>query len=110
MTGIERLREFAKGCRLTRQKAYSNAIGDIADQIEREQACDGDTAENIRLIVGGVVDEMERHVLGHDGMEDSPVARWARVTVWGGEDYDLCPDCAKRALRAVGIEEASHDR
>lgn len=78
MTGIERLREFAKGCRLTGQKAYSNAIGDIADQIEREQACDGDTAENIRLIVGGVVDEMERHVLGHEGMEDSPVARWAR--------------------------------
>lgn len=34
---------------------------------------------------------------------------WARVTVWGGEDYDLCPDCARRALRAVGIEEASHD-
>ena len=30
---------------------------------------------------------------------------WARVTVWGGEDYDLCPDCAKRALGAVGIEE-----
>lgn len=78
MTGIERLREFAKGCRLTGQKAYSNAIGDIADQIEREQACDGDTAENIRLIVGGVVDEMERHVLGHEGMDDSPVARWAR--------------------------------
>lgn len=34
---------------------------------------------------------------------------WARVTVWGGEDYDLCPDCVRRALRAVGIEEASHD-
>ena len=78
MTGIERLREFVKGCRLTGQKAYSNAIGDIADQIEREHACDADTIENIRLIVGGVVDEMERHVLGHEGMEDSPVARWAR--------------------------------
>lgn len=78
MTGIERLREFAKGCMLIGQRAYSNAIGDIADQIERERACDGDTAENIRLIVGGVVDEMERHVLGHEGMEDSPVARWSR--------------------------------
>ena len=40
MTGIERLREFAKGCRLTGQRAYSNAIGDIADQIEREQRRD----------------------------------------------------------------------
>lgn len=30
---------------------------------------------------------------------------WARVMVWGGETYDLCPDCVRRALRAVGIEE-----
>ena len=28
---------------------------------------------------------------------------WVRVTVWGGETYDLCPDCAARALGAVGI-------
>ena len=28
---------------------------------------------------------------------------WARVTVWGGEGYDLCPDCARKALAAVGI-------
>ena len=78
MTGIERLREFAKGCRLIGQRAYSNAIGDIADQIERELTCDADTIENIRLIVSGVIDDMEHHILGHEGMEDSPVARWAR--------------------------------
>ena len=35
---------------------------------------------------------------------------WARVTVWGGEDYDLCPDCVRKALGAVGIEEARDDR
>lgn len=29
---------------------------------------------------------------------------WARVTVWGGESYDLCLECARKALRAVGIE------
>ena len=28
---------------------------------------------------------------------------WARVSVWGGEDYDLCPECARKALAAVGI-------
>ena len=28
---------------------------------------------------------------------------WARVTVWAGETYGLCPDCARKALRAVGI-------
>ena len=96
MTGIERLHEFAAGispvtsvCGVTKtayDRKHMESIGvrlrdfltDIADQIERERACDGDTAENIRLIVGGVVDEMERHILGHEGMEDSPVARWAR--------------------------------
>ena len=36
MTGIERLREYAVGCRIIGQITYSNAIGDIADQIERE--------------------------------------------------------------------------
>lgn len=28
---------------------------------------------------------------------------WARVTVWGGETYDLCPGCVRKALGAVGI-------
>lgn len=28
---------------------------------------------------------------------------WARVTVWGGDCYDLCPNCAAKALSAVGI-------
>ena len=51
---------------------------EIADQIERERACDADTIESVRLIVGGVIDDMERHCLGHEGMEDSPVARWVR--------------------------------
>ncbi len=31
-----------------------------------------------RMRVLAVVTDMERHVLGHEGMEDSPVARWAR--------------------------------
>lgn len=53
-------------------------LHDIADQIERERACESDTIENVRLIVGGVVDDMERHVSGVEGAEDSPVARWAR--------------------------------
>ena len=31
-----------------------------------------------RMRILAVVTDMERHVLGHEGMEDSPVARWAR--------------------------------
>ena len=87
MTGIEHLREIAdKYAEASKDHATIDVIpggvawllSDIADQIECERACDGDTTENVRLIVGGVVDEMERHVLGVEGMEDSPVARWAR--------------------------------
>ena len=29
---------------------------------------------------------------------------WARVTVWPDGEYDLCPECARKALRAAGIE------
>lgn len=78
MTGIERLRKLSKAEMSLGHAGASSVLKSIADQIEREHMCDSDTAENVRLIVGGVVDEMERHVLGHEGMEDSPVARWAR--------------------------------
>ena len=75
MTGIGRLRTLAG-----EWDAYGlgGALKDVADQIERERACDEDTIENVRLIVGGVVTDMERHCLGHEGAEDSPVAHWAR--------------------------------
>ena len=75
MTGIDRLRAIAGAWD---EWGLGGTLAEMADQIERERACDADTIENIRLIVGGVVDEMEHHILGHEGMEDSPVARWAR--------------------------------
>ena len=52
-------------------KTLNQLLDDIAGQIEREQVCDHGT-------VSRVVAEMERHFLGHEGMDDSPVARWAR--------------------------------
>ena len=75
MTGIDRLRTLAGAWD---EWGLGGALEDVARQIERERACDADTIENVRLIVGGVIDDMERHTLGHEGMEDSPVARWAR--------------------------------
>ena len=74
MTGTNRLRTLAGAWDVY---GLGGALGDIARQIDRERACDADTIENVRLIVGGVVDEMERHVSGVEGAEDSPVARWA---------------------------------
>ena len=78
MTGIERLfgvvRELG---RFSFCYDLYETLGNIADQIECERACDADTIENVRLIVGGVVDEMEHHVSGVEDAEDSPVARWA---------------------------------
>lgn len=91
MTGIERLREFVAGispitvvCGVTRTsydrehmevagKRLRDFLADIANQIEREQ---GERVSRVRILA--VVTKMERHVLGHEGMEDSPVARWAR--------------------------------
>lgn len=91
MTGIERLRELVDGispitalCGVTKSsydRSHIETVGarlrdflaDIADQIEREQ---GERVSRVRILA--VVTKMERHVLGHEGMEDSPVARWAR--------------------------------
>lgn len=108
MTGIERLRELARiwtwDCKpLVEQKK----LADIADQIERERACDGDTAENIRLIVGRVIDDMERHCLGHEGMEDSPVARWARELreALGGDGRDPAADVSVSAYDLLPEED-----
>lgn len=66
MTGIERLRGVAGFWR-------ENKLDDIVEQIEREQ---GGRVSRMRVL--SVVTEMERHVSGVEGMEDSPVARWAR--------------------------------
>ena len=100
MTGIERLRGVAGFWR-------ENKLDDIVDQIERERACDADTIENIRLIVGGVVDEMEHHILGHEGMEDSPVARWARELreALGGDGRDPAADVSVSAYDLLPQED-----
>ena len=91
MTGIERLRELVDGispiialCGVTKSsydRSHIETVGarlrdflaDIADQIEREQR---ERVSRVRILA--VVTKMERHCLGHEGMEDSPVARWAR--------------------------------
>lgn len=105
MTGIERLRKLAdKYAEMGKDHTTIDVVpsgmamllADIADQIGRERACDSDTIENIRLIVGRVIDDMERHILGHEGMEDSPVARWARELreALGGRDEEEVTDVA----------------
>lgn len=125
MTGIERLREFVADinpiivvCGVTKTSydrehmevagvRLRDFLSDIADQIERERACDVDTAENVRLIVGGVVDDMERHVLGHEGMEDSPVARWSRELreALGGDGRDPAADVSVSAYDPLSEED-----
>ena len=131
MTGIERLRELIKDYRSGHECEgiecgelscgeciAKNVIKPIADQIERdlterselERDMMGDTTENVRLIVGGVINDMERHVLGHEGMEDSPVARWARELreALGGRDEEVTDVAAirKDAMEAYEWVEA----
>ena len=111
MTGIEQLRKL--GADAVRGGEVGRAICDIADQIERERACDSDTIENIRLIVGGVIDDMERHVSGVEGAEDSPVARWARelrhaLKSYTSDERDAQnPSCADAAETADVTSEAA---
>lgn len=82
LTGV--LRDIAKRARVEEDarsslRAALNGVcgmlmlDDIADQIEREQ---GGRVSRMRVLA--VVTEMERHVSGVEGAEDSPVARWAR--------------------------------
>lgn len=60
-------------CEKHDDKTLGSTLAAIADQIEREQ---GGRVSRMRVL--SVVMEMERHVSGVEGMEDSPVARWAR--------------------------------
>ena len=126
MTGIERLREWADGyAELGKDHTTIDVVpsgmatlfSDIADQIEREQ---GRRVSRMRVL--SVVTEMERHVSGVEGMEDSPVARWARElrAALGGDVrdpaadvsvsvYDLLPEEDREAIAWVrehgGLDE-----
>ena len=115
MTGIERLREWADGyAELGKDhttidvvpSGMATLLSSIADQIERERVS--------RMRVLSVVTEMERHILGHEGAEDSPVARWARELreALGGDGrkpanyasisaYDLRPEEDREAIAWV---------
>lgn len=54
-------------------RKLNNATDGHVASDEREQ-----DSHVSRVRVLAVTTDMERHVLGHEGMEDSPVARWAR--------------------------------
>lgn len=117
MTGIESLRRLARSYEIcSRAKktveidvmCVSHRLSKIADKIEREQA---EVAAD-HAIVASVASEMERHALGHEGMEDSPVTRWARELrqALGGRDdakdvsmsaYDLLPEEDRKAIAWV---------
>ena len=95
MTGIERLRGVAGFWR-------ENKLDDIVEQIEREQ---GGRVSRMRVL--SVVTEMERHVSGAEGMEDSPVARWARELreALGGDGRDPAADVSMSAYDLLPQED-----
>ena len=101
MTGIERLRALAYKKNFL-EPAEARELDAIADQIEREQ---GGRVSRMRVL--SVVTEMERHVLGHEGMEDSPVARWARELrdALGGEKHDPAADVSMSAYDLLPEED-----
>ena len=121
MTGIERLRELAQNCRTASVNGYTTVIANvhaaaveaIADQIEREGE-EYDRRQSKRwTIVWWMVREMEQHVSGVEGMEDSPVAHWARELRYAlkSDTSDECdaqnPSCADPAEAASVTSDAA---
>ncbi|HIZ18473.1 MAG TPA: hypothetical protein IAA22_05140 [Candidatus Olsenella stercoravium] len=83
-------------------KTLSSTLAAIADQIEREQG-----GRVSRMLVLSVVTEMERHVSGVEGAEDSPVARWARELreALGGNGRDPAADVSVSAYDLLPQED-----
>lgn len=82
MTGIERLRKLSETEMSLGYAGASNTLKSIADQIERDVSADI-APYDYRLVrrtqaIRSVLRDMERYVSGVEGMDDSPVARWAR--------------------------------
>lgn len=99
MNGIESLRRLARSCEIcSRTKktveidvmCVSQRLSKIADKIEREHEGDLTQYHAPWSKVQDVMLDMERHCLGHEGMDDSPVARWARELreAMGDEECD----------------------
>ena len=127
MTGIERLRELggavSHGVRLydvtsrdydeREGLSYKNCggflgeiVSDIADQIEREHAKDCYKMGLNHGTVSRVIADMEHHVLGHEGMEDSTVARWARELREAlGAGRDTAADVSMSAYDLLSADE-----
>lgn len=105
MTGIERLRELAELRVVENRESVTlrAELRSIADQIEREHGEHAGPYDYRRIrmewSIRGVLRDMERHVLGHEGMEDSPVARWARELreALGGRDEEVTDVATVRA-------------
>lgn len=100
MTAIEHLRRLAERYKeLGKDHTTIDVVpsgmamlfSSIANQIEREHAEDCYRMVIDHGTVSRVASDMERHILGHEGMEDSPVARWARELreALGGRDEEV---------------------
>ena len=121
MIGIKRLRKLGEPYETGFVRVHVDMINNIADQIERELREERDRwdeelceAQMDKSRVMAVCLEMDKHVSGAEGAEDSPVARWARElrkALGGGERdhaedvsmsaYDLLPEEDREAIAWV---------
>ena len=116
MTGVERLYEVVRELgRFSFCYDLYETLGNIADQIERERACDSDRWEGDLYEaqvawnrVAGVCLEMERHCLYDEDTVVRDVARWARELrhAMKSDASDECeaqnPSCTD-AAEAAGV-------
>ena len=102
MTGIEQLRKL--GADAVRGGEVGRAICDIADQIERERACDSDTIENLRLELGEARDDAA-WVREHGGL-DAVKRRWECLSYYADPVPRSCME--KRLARLQRQIDESH--
>ena len=107
LSGLDKLRIRAAGHERRGQMDAANALYDIADQIAREHAEDCFKMGLDYGTVSRVITDMERHVSGVEGMEDSPVARWARELreALGGDGRDPAADVSVSAYDLLPEED-----
>ena len=133
MTGIEELRHLAQRIKTKSTTGYVTVVANhhaielemIADQIERELREERDRwdeelceAQMDKTRVMAVYLEMNKHVSGVEGAEDSPVARWARELrealksdASDGSDGEKpsCPGCHDAADATFGGRKVTRD-
>ena len=107
MTGTDRLRALAGAWD---EWGLGGALMDVADEIERERACDADTIENLRLELGEARDDAA-WVREHGGLDAvKKLLDWVVGHCSTRQQLDFDFWLSGRVMHELGFEEDMADR